>query len=153
MSHFLLFSCHHAQPSRWHLAPPWSYPASPSRQSSLLQLSLGSSMVSTFTLLDLVQVLKKRKKKSLSFLFFLNWKFCLCCCAGQNISARVPGSTQIKNGGLYLSISHVTPAHGGEYTCLVKGDTTEILRTYRVRVDGEKKICKQKQGNMNLYKY
>lgn len=49
----------------------------------------------------------------------------------------MPGSTQVKNGGLYLLISRVTAAHEGEYTCLVKGHATEILRTYRVRVDGE----------------
>lgn len=67
-NNLLLFSYHHAQTSRWHLAPPWNYPASPSRQSLLLQLSLGSSMVWTFTLLDLIQVFKKRK----SFFFFSN---------------------------------------------------------------------------------
>lgn len=60
----------------------------------------------------------------------ITWQF-----NGQNISAAVPGSARVKSDGLYLSISHVTAAHEGEYTCLVKGDTTEILRTYRIRVD------------------
>lgn len=49
----------------------------------------------------------------------------------------MPSSTQLKNGGLYLLITSVTAAHEGEYTCLVKGEATEILRTYRVSVDGE----------------
>ncbi|XP_075901450.1 plasma protease C1 inhibitor [Nelusetta ayraudi] len=60
----------------------------------------------------------------------ITWQF-----NGKNISAGVPGFARVKDGGLHLSIPLVTAAHEGEYTCLVKGDTTEILRIYSVRVD------------------
>lgn len=85
-------------------------------------------MVKTFTFY-------KKSYATLHSLSFLNVFFIWC--AGKNITADLPGSTQVNKGGLFLLISPVKAAHQGEYTCLVKGDTTEILRTYKIYVDGE----------------
>lgn len=79
---------------------------------------------------------------TLSFLIFFNFFFLILYLAGKNISAGVSGFARVKDGGLHLSIPLVTVAHEGEYTCLVKGDTTEILRIYRVRVDGKQNYKK-----------
>lgn len=56
---------------------------------------------------------------------------------GKNVSAEWPGSTRVKKDGLYLSISPVTAANQGEYVCLVRENSMEIIRTYTVTVDGE----------------
>lgn len=79
-------------------------------------------------------ILCKTKHTFICFCFF---KCHLLCLAGENITEVSPDFARVKDGGLHLSIPLVTAAHEGEYTCLVKGDTTEILRTYRVRVDGK----------------
>lgn len=90
------------------------------------------------------------KTKHTLFFFFKHF-FLILCLAGKNISAGVPGFARVKDGGLHLSIPLVTVAHEGEYTCLVKGDTTEILRTYRVRVDGKPNYKKVIMNFRNIH--
>ncbi|XP_031158599.2 plasma protease C1 inhibitor [Sander lucioperca] len=62
----------------------------------------------------------------------ITWKF-----NGKDVSLsdQSPGSPRVKQDGRYLSISPVTAANEGEYTCLIKDNNVEMIRTYNVRVD------------------
>ncbi|XP_032387597.1 plasma protease C1 inhibitor [Etheostoma spectabile] len=62
----------------------------------------------------------------------ITWKF-----NGKDVSLsdQSPGSSRVKQNGRYLSISPVTAANEGEYTCLMKDNNVELIRTFDIRVD------------------
>ncbi|TDH16191.1 hypothetical protein EPR50_G00017330 [Perca flavescens] len=62
----------------------------------------------------------------------ITWKF-----NGKDVSLsdQSSGSPRVKQDGRYLSISAVTAANEGEYTCLIKENTMEMIRTYNIIVD------------------
>ncbi|XP_042341707.1 plasma protease C1 inhibitor [Plectropomus leopardus] len=59
----------------------------------------------------------------------ITWKF-----NGEDLSAQSPGLPRIKQGGMLLSISSVTAANQGEYTCTIEDDSMEMTRTYTIEV-------------------
>lgn len=56
--------------------------------------------------------------------------------SGQTINDGPPptGSARLLKMGLYISISPVTPASGGEYICLAKVNNAEMIRIYNLTV-------------------
>ncbi|XP_034754143.1 plasma protease C1 inhibitor [Etheostoma cragini] len=62
----------------------------------------------------------------------ITWKF-----NGKDVSLsdQSPGSSRVKQNGWYLSISPVTAANEGEYTCVMKENNVEMIRTFNIRVD------------------
>ncbi|XP_037621452.1 plasma protease C1 inhibitor [Sebastes umbrosus] len=60
----------------------------------------------------------------------ITWQF-----NGEDVSAQTPGSPRVKQDGMFLSISPVTVANQGEYSCLIKEDNMEIKRSFAVTVD------------------
>lgn len=68
-------------------------------------------------------------------IYFLQFYFCPN--ADDNISAQPPGSVRVIKNGFYLSISPVTAANQGKYTCLVIDKNAEMMKTYDITVVGE----------------
>ncbi|CAN9510393.1 unnamed protein product [Ophioblennius macclurei] len=54
---------------------------------------------------------------------------------GKAINPDNTPSVRVIKGGLYISISPVTPANEGSYVCLMKDDSTEMIRTHNITVD------------------
>ncbi|XP_029949045.1 plasma protease C1 inhibitor [Salarias fasciatus] len=52
-----------------------------------------------------------------------------------NPDDKSSSSVRVIKGGLYLSISPVTPANEGSYVCLVTDDNTEMIGTHNITVD------------------
>ncbi|XP_013868646.1 plasma protease C1 inhibitor [Austrofundulus limnaeus] len=67
---------------------------------------------------------------------------------GQTIKASPPptGSARLIKKGLYVSISPVTPASGGEYMCLASMNDAEMIRIFNLTVDPVHSIIKASGG-------
>ncbi|XP_037328780.2 plasma protease C1 inhibitor [Pungitius pungitius] len=61
----------------------------------------------------------------------ITWKF-----NGEDVpvTAQSRDSPRVRQGGLYLSLSHVTAANEGDYLCLIKENGMEMIRTYHITV-------------------